>query len=107
MNCAAFPAAAFTLTGPGATPVPGTIACSGAVATFTPRGNLAFNTVFTATISTGKPKAGGPTPLASITCGPSEQFLFPLRNSHLHRAGEWGHGRTHQPGPQRHLSARQ
>ena len=64
MNCAAFPAAAFTLTGPGATPVPGTIACSGAVATFTPAANLAFNTVFTATISTGAQSLVG-TPLAS------------------------------------------
>ena len=38
MNCPAFPAAAFTVTGPGTTPVPGTIGCTGAVATFTPAG---------------------------------------------------------------------
>lgn len=64
MNCAAFPAIAFKLTGPGATSVPGTIACSGAVATFTPAANLAFNTVFTATITTGAQNLAG-TPLAS------------------------------------------
>ncbi len=53
MNCVAFPATAFTVVAaPGATPVPGTIGCSGAVATFTPAANLAFNTVFTATITT-------------------------------------------------------
>ncbi len=53
MNCIAFPATAFTLTGPGATAVPGTIGCSGAVATFMPAAMLAFNTVYTATITTG------------------------------------------------------
>jgi len=64
MNCAAFPANAFTVTGPGATPVPGTIGCSGAVATFTPAANLAYNTVYTATIGTGATNLAG-TPLAA------------------------------------------
>jgi hypothetical protein len=65
MNCAAFPAAAFTVVAaPGAIPVPGTIGCSGAVATFTPAANLAFNTVYTATIGTGAQSLAG-TPLAS------------------------------------------
>ncbi|MGA2674740.1 MAG: Ig-like domain-containing protein [Terracidiphilus sp.] len=59
MNCVAFPAAAFTVTGPNATPVPGTIGCSGAVATFTPAADLAFNTVFTATITTGAQDLAG------------------------------------------------
>jgi hypothetical protein len=59
LNCAAFPATAFTVTGPGATPVPGTIACSGAVATFTPAADLAANTVFTATITTGAQDLAG------------------------------------------------
>jgi len=59
MNCPAFPATAFTVTGPGATPVPGTIACSGAVATFTPAADLATNTVFTATIGTGAQDLAG------------------------------------------------
>jgi len=64
MNCAAFPANAFTVTGPGTTPVPGTIGCSGAVATFTPAANLAYNTVYTATIGTGAQSLAG-TPLAA------------------------------------------
>ena len=65
MNCAAFPATAFTVVAaPGATPVPGTIACSGAVATFTPASDLAYNTVYTATITTGATSLAG-TPLAS------------------------------------------
>jgi hypothetical protein len=59
MNCAAFPAAAFTVTGPGATPVAGTIGCSGAVATFTPAADLATNTLFTATITTAAQDTAG------------------------------------------------
>lgn len=60
MNCAAFPAAAFTVVAaPGATPVPGTIGCSGAVATFTPAADLAYNTVYTATIGTGARNLAG------------------------------------------------
>jgi hypothetical protein len=64
MSCLPFPAAAFVITGPGATPVPGTIGCSGAVVSFTPAANLAFNTLFTATITTGATDLAG-TPLAS------------------------------------------
>jgi hypothetical protein len=65
MNCPAFPAAAFTVVAaPGATPVPGTIGCSGAVATFTPAADLTYNTVYTATIGTGVQDLAG-TPLAA------------------------------------------
>jgi hypothetical protein len=65
MNCAAFPARAFTVvSAPGATPVPGTIGCSGDMATFTPAADLAFNTVYTATITTGAQNLAG-TPLAA------------------------------------------
>jgi Ice-binding-like/Bacterial Ig-like domain len=65
MNCAAFPASAFTVVAaPGATPVPGTIGCSGADATFEPASDLAYNTVYTATITTGARDLAG-TPLAS------------------------------------------
>jgi hypothetical protein len=55
MSCAtlASPATTFVLTGPGATAVAGTVACAGAVATFTPAADLAVNTVYTATITTG------------------------------------------------------
>jgi len=60
MNCPAFPATAFTVvSAPGAIPVPGTIGCSGEIATFTPSANLATNTVFTATITTGAQDTGG------------------------------------------------
>jgi hypothetical protein len=59
MKCLPFPAAAFTVTGPGATPVPGTIGCSGSDATFTPAANLAFNTLFTVTITTGAQDLAG------------------------------------------------
>ena len=60
MNCPAFPAAAFTVvSAPGATAVPGTIACSGSVATFTPATDLATNTVFTATITTAAQDLAG------------------------------------------------
>jgi len=59
MNCAAFPANAFTVAGPGTTAVPGTIGCSGSVATFTPAANLAYNTVYTATIGTGAQDLAG------------------------------------------------
>ncbi len=65
INCASLPFTAFTVVAaPGATPVAGTIACSGAVVTFTPADSLAFNTVFTATISTGVQDLAG-TPLAA------------------------------------------
>ncbi|MGD0088697.1 MAG: Ig-like domain-containing protein [Planctomycetota bacterium] len=51
--------ATFTLTGPGATPVTGTVACVGPTATFTPAGNLAANTLYTATITTGAKDLAG------------------------------------------------
>jgi len=66
MNCAtiASPATTFVLTGPGVTAVAGTVACAGAVATFTPAADLAFNTVYTATITTGAKDLAG-TPLGT------------------------------------------
>jgi hypothetical protein len=61
MKCAtlASPATAFTVTGPGTTPVTGTVACSGSVATFTPGTALTVNTLYTATISTGAQDLAG------------------------------------------------
>jgi Ice-binding-like/Bacterial Ig-like domain len=55
MNCATLttPATTFTLTGPGATSVAGTVSCTGSVATFTPAALLVANTLYTATIKTG------------------------------------------------------
>lgn len=66
MNCAtlASPATTFRLTGPGATPVTGSVACSGAVAIFTPEAELLVNTVYTAEISTAAQTPAG-TPLAA------------------------------------------
>lgn len=66
MNCStlASPGTSFRLTGPGTTAVAGTIGCAGAVATFTPAADLAFNTVYTATITTGAEDLAG-TPLAA------------------------------------------
>lgn len=59
MNPATLNAATFTVTGPGATPVAGTIAYSGATGTFTPAAVLANNTLFTATVTTGAKDPGG------------------------------------------------
>jgi Ice-binding-like/Bacterial Ig-like domain len=56
----------FTLTGPGSTPVGGTVTyvVSSDVATFTPTNPLALNTLYTATITTGAQDLAGD-PLAS------------------------------------------
>ena len=56
----------FTLTGPGTTPVAGTVTyvASSDVATFTPTNPLAFSTLYTATITTGAQDLSG-TGLAS------------------------------------------
>jgi hypothetical protein len=66
MDALTVTSAKFKLTGPGSTPVTGTVAYNGATktATFTPSGNLAPNTTFTATIAGGangvKDLAGNP-----------------------------------------------
>jgi len=66
MTCStlASPATSFTLAGPGATPVSGTVACSGASAIFTPGTALAYNTVYTATVAAGVTDLAG-TPMAA------------------------------------------
>ena len=55
------PATNFTLTGPGATTVPGTVSydVSSNAATFTPTNPLALNTLYTATITTGAQDLAG------------------------------------------------
>jgi hypothetical protein len=58
------PATDFLVTGPGTTPVAGTVTCAGNVATFTPNHSLAFSTLYTATITTGVTNAVG-TPMSS------------------------------------------
>lgn len=53
MNATTITGATFTLTGPGATPVAGTVTYSGTTATFTPTSKLLGSTLYTATITTG------------------------------------------------------
>src|SRR6185369_12671342 len=61
MNAATITAASFSLSGPGATPVPGTVTYSAPthVARFTPVSALAASTTFTATITTGAQDLAG------------------------------------------------
>lgn len=66
MDPSTLTAATFTLTGPGATPVSGTVTYTtiGTTATFTPSSALAINSVFTAKITTGAEDLAG-NPLGS------------------------------------------
>ena len=66
MNPATINAATFTLTGPGATPVAGTVTSVGTTATFTPTTSLATSTVFTATITAGAKNPTGATLAANF-----------------------------------------
>jgi hypothetical protein len=59
MNCATLTATTFKLTGPGTTAIAGTVACAGSAATFTPGAQLAVNTLYTATITTGAKNPAG------------------------------------------------
>jgi len=62
------PATTFTLvTGGVQTPVAGTVACSGREVTFTPNVDLAFNSGYTATISTGAQDLAGTAMAAPYT----------------------------------------
>lgn len=53
------PATNFIVTGPGTTSVAGAVTCSGSVATFTPNTNLAYSTLYTATLTTGVTNTAG------------------------------------------------
>ncbi|MGA7339225.1 MAG: Ig-like domain-containing protein [Terracidiphilus sp.] len=66
MNASTLTTSTFTLTGPGNTAVNGTVTytSTGSVATFTPSANLAYSTMYTATITTGAQDSAG-TALAS------------------------------------------
>ncbi|MGC2466317.1 MAG: Ig-like domain-containing protein [Candidatus Acidiferrum sp.] len=59
MNAATINGTTFTVTGPGATPVAGTVTYTGTTATFTPSAALANSTLFTATITTGAKDPAG------------------------------------------------
>ena len=66
MNPGTIDAATFTVTGPGGAALAGTVtyAATGSVATFTPAANLAYSTLYTATITTGATNQAG-IPLAA------------------------------------------
>jgi len=64
MNAATIGSSTFELNGPGGTAVAGTVTSSGTVATFTPATELAYSTVYTATIRAGVSDVAG-TPLAT------------------------------------------
>ncbi|MDQ7825102.1 MAG: Ig-like domain-containing protein [Candidatus Eremiobacteraeota bacterium] len=57
----------FSVTGPNAAPVSGTVTYVGLVATFTPASSLAVNTVYTATITTGARDLAGNALAANYT----------------------------------------
>jgi hypothetical protein len=59
MRCATLSTTTFTVKGPGANAVAGTVDCAGSVATFTPTASLAVNTVYTATITVGAQDLAG------------------------------------------------
>ena len=61
MNCATLlsPATTFSVTGPGGVAVAGAVGCTGSAATFTPAANLAYSTLYTATIATGATNSAG------------------------------------------------
>ena len=59
MNSATITASTFTVTGPGGAAVAGAVVYNGVTATFTPAAVLAYNTTYTATITTGATNSGG------------------------------------------------
>jgi len=59
MNSSTITTATFMLKGPGTTPVEGTVTYVGTIATFTPTANLAANTLFTGTITSGAEDLSG------------------------------------------------
>jgi len=59
MNPASITAASFTVAAPNGVAVAGAVAYSGVIATFTPAAALAFDTTYTATITTGAATPGG------------------------------------------------
>src|SRR6185295_424573 len=90
MDPATISGTSFTLTGPGATPVAGTVtyAAASTTATFTPASNLAASTVYTATITTavtdlaGNALTSGPVPNPwTFTTAPTPDTTAPRVNS--------------------------
>ena len=71
MNPATINGTTFKVTGPGTTPVAGAVSYDAVsnIATFTPAANLAPNTTFTITVTTGAEDTVGNAPAASFVCG--------------------------------------
>ena len=67
MNSSTLTPASFTLAGPGATPVSGTVTYLSGTAVFTPARAFASNTAYTATITTGVMDLVGNASLANVT----------------------------------------
>jgi O-glycosyl hydrolase len=69
MNASTITSSTFTLTGPGDSAVAGTVAytATGSIATFTPSASLAYNTLYTATITTGAVDSAGVALAASFS----------------------------------------
>jgi len=67
MNPATLNGTTFTVTGPGGAAVAGSISYSGTTATFTPAAVLAYNSLYTASISTGAKNLGGVSLLGAYT----------------------------------------
>ena len=85
MNSSTLTPASFTVTGPGPTPVSGTVTYSRRMAVFTPSTGLAPNTAYTATIGTGAMDlAGNPLQAAnaiwSFTTGAGADVTAPVVN---------------------------
>ena len=59
MKASTINATTFLLTAPGGVPVSGTVSYAGVIATFAPSSNLAANTLYTATITTGAQDLAG------------------------------------------------
>ena len=100
MDPATITSATFTLTGPGTTPVAGTVSYAGTTATFTPTAVLATSTLYTATITTGAKDPDG--------CGAGSQLCVDLHNgcaTHgcFHNSSQRGYGRGRQHGNLRYI----
>ncbi|MBF8267356.1 MAG: repeat-containing protein, partial [Dehalococcoidia bacterium] len=86
--------ATFTVTGPGGTPVVGTIVYTGVTAVFTPAANLAASTTYTATVTTGARDLAGNAMASpyvwSWTTGATPDTTAPMVSSTLFATGATG-----------------
>lgn len=84
INSSTLTPANFTVTGPGASPVSGTVTYVNKTAVFTPSSGLASNTVYTATITTGVMDLAGNASQANVTTfttGANADVTAPVVNS--------------------------